>query len=343
MYTKDHKWLLASHLQKSIRRGLIEEASWAAKHLHDVDRAYLAYRLSVIAVEDVGAGDPRVCEQWLTETNWGAKVFSASKTLEDCQKWQQVAESFAAATKDRTPCDWIACQYWIKDFENEEGPWEQLDIPYCIDEAYNQTNPWWKRGLMAWRVAGTKRFPSHTLPEIEGAWETWVEHSDVDSKTLMIGFGQRQREPHPVFVPLSIYERNNTQSSIVKFSYPLVKSGEWLAAALDNHTAEGKRALYHFVRQHDRKLVDEFIQKTGSLDEAVSMIGRMMFWMEGGRVNECWQYPIMDQISTDTKKRWLAEHGVSGRWLFDHWGQPEQWNKSRDVITGQSLSNVLKR
>src|SRR6187200_1490436 len=52
------KWLYASALQKSVRRGMTHCAIRFAIQLHSIDEAYCWRRLAIIALEDIGFGDP---------------------------------------------------------------------------------------------------------------------------------------------------------------------------------------------------------------------------------------------------------------------------------------------
>ena len=334
MFDKNDKWVLASHLQKAIRRGWGDEAAWAAEQLVQVDRAYLAYRLSVIAVEDVGAGDLEVVGQFVSEEQkWGARRFNTSKSDEDTEQWKQVATTFANAIKDRTPCEWMACVYWLNEFERQEGPWAQLNPTECIAKAYEQDKPWWWRGLMAWRAAGTDKFPSSILPELPGCWEDWKAHAPTETLTILEGFGERQREAHPVFFPLAVFERFNDANSKV-MSYDcgdILKSGPWLSAALDKHTSEGNKAIGQFLRQVPKPVQDQLKSVVG-YDGMNDVVGRLMFWMEGGKVNRAQHYQLASQISHDIKAKWLSQTGLSGRWLLEHFGKPDQWHEARTSI-----------
>jgi replication-associated recombination protein RarA len=59
------RWLLASNLQKAIRRGLTDVALGTASKLLIVDARYFWRRLLVIAYEDVGFSNITVCHDLL--------------------------------------------------------------------------------------------------------------------------------------------------------------------------------------------------------------------------------------------------------------------------------------
>lgn len=333
-FTKEDKWLLASNLQKAIRRGWTDEAVWSASHLYNVDRAYLAYRLSVMAVEDVGAASLHL-EKWIDkDAPWGAKRFGAAKKNPiDWLEWEKVVMDFASSAKDRTPCEWISCTYWLEEFEQKYGPWGNVDPIESIEKAYDMTLQWWERGLFSWRAVGTKHFPSGVLPDDEdGVWEAWLEAAPSSTHTILQGFGARQREPHPVFFPLAVHDRlQDPTTKIVTYDVgPVLKNGPWLTAALDKHTGEGKRALSAFMNSHPKER--DMLRQHVGYEQSLNVVGRLMFWTEGGVVNRTPVYTTATEITLDIKKKFLKNHQLSGRWLFDTWHKPQQWYDNRQTV-----------
>ncbi len=68
------KWVLASGLQKAIRRGELRTAQSCAATLIQVDKQMLWRRLQVTALEDVGVGDAALVTQIIAAA---LKVYSA--------------------------------------------------------------------------------------------------------------------------------------------------------------------------------------------------------------------------------------------------------------------------
>ena len=94
------KWLLASALQKCIRRGLALQSVAIAIRLHQIDQVYLPRRMPIIALEDIGLGDALVCHDVIavcaSSKWWGADV---NRTI------GFLASIMAGAVKSRTACD----------------------------------------------------------------------------------------------------------------------------------------------------------------------------------------------------------------------------------------------
>lgn len=323
---------MASHLQKAIRRGLADEATWATSHLYDVDRAYLSHRLAVMAVEDVGAGNPAIASL-LPPAKWGAKCFNSTKSEDDRRAWLRVAATFASSVKDRTPCEWMACEFWLQDFEQMVGPWKHLSPQDCITAAYDQSQPWWYRGLMAWRAVGTDLFPGHSLPVVSGQWPAWVEASPLEARPLLLGFGARQREAHPVFLPLALHARQaDPTAHVARLQLPVLKHREWLSSALDKHTREGQRSLSRFWNQTPLAARQALQAKLAGRADPMEVLGTLFFWLSGSKTDQAWDYQLSRQISLDIKKHWLASLNLSGRWLVETFGQSAQLEQAKDWV-----------
>ncbi len=97
----NEKWLLASALQKCIRRGCPELAAIAAETLLAVDPAYFWRRLPTIALEDIAYGDRVLC----------ALVIEASKSsvfrrrIGERQVLHYLVHALCSAVKDRSLTD----------------------------------------------------------------------------------------------------------------------------------------------------------------------------------------------------------------------------------------------
>ena len=185
----DSKWLLASHLQKAVRRGLPEEAAWAATELARIEEAYLRYRLAVMAVEDVAGGDPEPVADRFGE-GWTKKVLVARGGVPFLV---ETAATLARAAKDRTPCTWMDCTRYLGRFEALHGPWSELGVPEAQRLAF-EASTWWEQGLAAWRAVGTDRFPSGHLPKLTGDWPGWLS---LAALVFFIGFQEVNRRQHP--------------------------------------------------------------------------------------------------------------------------------------------------
>lgn len=64
-YPHADKWLLASFLQKATRRGIAEFASNCTADLSIIAQGYVRKRLGIIALEDIGVGNPRAVADYI--------------------------------------------------------------------------------------------------------------------------------------------------------------------------------------------------------------------------------------------------------------------------------------
>ena len=101
IYPRD-KWLLSSALQKLIRRGQAREALGVAYALHALDPTYLARRLPIIALEDIGIADLVLCFDALVA--FGAKG-ALGRRFEQIQLITNLVYRLAGSVKCRTACD----------------------------------------------------------------------------------------------------------------------------------------------------------------------------------------------------------------------------------------------
>lgn len=96
------KWILSSAVQKLIRRGRREEALDVALRLEELSPGYLRRRLSIIALEDIGAADEHsalaVIQLCSSGQNWKEPLAAITAAV----------TALADAAKSRSACD-AAC------------------------------------------------------------------------------------------------------------------------------------------------------------------------------------------------------------------------------------------
>jgi hypothetical protein len=315
--TKTDKWSAVSHIQKCIRRGMADEAAAMVGPLLGVDNAYLRHRLAVIAVEDIGIADSglvctllegRLLKQWIIEKGG--------------VEWlESMVRQMALSAKDRSACDWGAiARYDVAGFEARHGDWAGLSTSAAAKMSFDNTLSLVDRGLAAWRCAGTDLFPCWALQEnVAGDWAAWLEFNasmGVSSSTLeSMRLGQRtQREWHPVFLGMCEYEAERQGHTIQTPSIrPSEGVGFFTSAALDVHTAEGKKAIQ---RWYDRSAVLQQAFEGGNPQmtrvSALESLGRLVFILEGGVVSPRFSYPTADDIQKQSRAAWARYAGLPG-------------------------------
>jgi hypothetical protein len=334
-FVYEDRWKLASHVQKAVRHGLPEDAEWGARALWAVDPLYLRTRLAVIAVEDVaGASDPVVLEHF--GPGWSKRAIDARGGVEVVVA---AARAMAESEKDRTACEFWACRHHLAEFEADHGRWDELTVPEAIGIAWDAQQPWWNRGLAAWRAMGTKVYGdrSEVLPRLEGDPALWKEACPARWAILDTA-GKTQQEPHPVFLPLAWAIRDQELGQPARPLRPPVsrgtKVGPWLSAALDAHTAEGRQALRRVLAQNPAGAA--FLTAHGRTgDEAVHALGKLWFMMEGGACDQIRSYPTADRMAQDGRRHLLqAPQPMNGTAFYNHFGDPERWHAARREVIG---------
>lgn len=129
-YPHADKWLLASCLQKATRRGLPSIASNCTSDLAILAPGYVRKRLGIIALEDIGTGNPRAVMDYIL----GLDITAGLSAL-------------CAGLKSRDACD----LFWIMETDPEleklrfEVGWRELSSQQEI--AGCTTRPLWERLL----------------------------------------------------------------------------------------------------------------------------------------------------------------------------------------------------
>lgn len=332
-FVKEDKWKLASQLQKAIRHGHAEHAQQAARDLWQVEPAYLRYRMSVIAVEDVAAGTPEAVLDAFSG-GWRKAEVDARGGLDFLV---EVAGNFTAAVKDRTPCDLMYATRFKSDFETLHGPWSDLSWESASELALDAAQPWWARALSAWRCAGTDKFQARTaiLPTVAGDWDRWVAiNGEAFGSTAaqLMRIGENQREHHHVFLGLALDAQRAPSAGVRTPPLPrLPDIGPWLSAALDKHTSEGRKALSRLpsmAPEGSARLAAAGV----SLDDQPDLIGRMWFWMEGSRCDHERVHPMALAIRQDNQARTLG--AVPPAVLIEAFGDPQLWQRARQAALG---------
>lgn len=338
-FVLEDRWKLASHIQKAVRRGLVEEAEWGVRELWPLDNAYLRARLAVIAVEDVaGASDGVVLEHF--GPGWNKRALDARGGVEAVVK---TARALAEAEKDRTACEFWSCRHWIKEFEARNGRWSELTVPEAIGLAWDPQETWWARGLGAWRAVGTKAYSdrSEALPSgVAGDPAMWAEACSqesvhADRAKILLTAGKAQGEPHPIFLPLAWSLRDAQLGQPARAPRPnidLGKVGPWLSAALDGHTAEGRAALRRMLFSNSAGKA--FLTAHGRVEEgALRAVGKLWFMMEGGWCANMRSYPAADQMGQDIRVRFLeTPQPMNGHELYRHFGDSNVWQVARQEV-----------
>lgn len=331
-FNKEDKWKLISHLQKSIRKGLKEEAYQAARWSYSVDPTYTIYRMAVIAFEDVAGASPDVVVESM-EKGWKRK--NIEENLGGIDFIGLTAMQWADTVKDRIANEFCSCFLWYDRFTKTYGDVNKLGINDLSYISWNHDIFWAYRGIAAWAIAGSKLYPNKILNDKTNNWDKWIElnvENGVDENVIKcMDFGSKtQNEGSPIFLGF-VNKAIKEEKAIIKENKKILmfdNIGPYLSSAIDKHTREGKQAISYFLhRRHD--IVDWFIKKGLSYDDCFRTIGKIQFMMEGGQLNKFYDYPTKNKIEKDLKLELQESLDINGSELFKLIGNINQWHDAR--------------
>ena len=313
-FEKDKKWLAASCLQKSIRSGLTDLAIEYTDRLYDIERSYLLYRLSIIAVEDIGIANIPLINNFLSTE---IKKDNIEKNGGKDYVLQTVAQ-MCDSIKDRTGADMshLASFISIKNTESYSN----------IYFDHNKTNP--ERCLAFWLAHGSEKNIKHSIisngnsDEYSKIFSTLTEESqNILNHTL-----KYHREPHLFAIPLceeafkkeqnASYKKYKTGDVVEQELYNIdvytdQSGNNWLSTGIDKHTSEGARALKKFI--NNSREIKSFLNKHKvPYTQWAELIGRALFRFEGHQVNKRIYYPTaVDIMHQNQQSEFLNQYNIN--------------------------------
>lgn len=345
--TKDDKWVLVSCLQKSVRKGFDDLAGIYAQKLCDLgERSYLAYRLSIMGVEDLGI--PALNEV-TPFSNTRIKKAEVDKNG-GIEYLVDIAQRFAKANKDRTACDLVTLS---QGFLPEDVPLEKHKEIFLDHNQHEVT-----RTLSAWYVLGGKKHKTEFIQAQEDRLEDFLklnekllEKSPEKDRILTILEDSYlvHREPHFIALGLlqSIFEKEKgltvqsfkTGDFISRDYVRVLAQNYFLVDGVDTHTAQGKTAAYNFLKKPS--LAVEWMDKNEIDYEArFNVLKCLIFRTIGQQVNHRLFYPtatrVMREIQKETLDRYAGQDLDVKEALKAFTASIPIWNNCiEDVITKQ--------
>ena len=326
--TRD-RWLLASNLQKAIRRGLTDAAKGTASKLLTVDPRYFWRRLLVIAYEDVGYGDIPLCHDLL-------KTFRREALCRDLGP-ERVAQFFAHelsnACKSRSLCDALV----ILEFSSRREEFERLCMSLTSEQlvaiACDLAMPIMDRMAALRHICGYGVFSGGLYrAQVKANPELMIEVSTrlgiTEVETTLFRSGQSVAEclniPIPIISQMVTASKQSEHAVAQGFEG---KSGV-LYAALDRHTRAGKRCYARLAK--DEQLLGRFFAQRPALDP-VNVLGIVLFVVEGAALDRWLVFAGSERLRLDLKQTLFAYAGISGD---DQAEILDLVNRSQDQLNG---------
>lgn len=345
--TKDDKWILVSCLQKSVRKGFDELSGIYAKKLCELgERSYLAYRLSIMAVEDIGIA---ALDDVIPFSKTRIKKAEVDKNGGE-EYLIETAKIFARANKDRTACDLVTL---AQGYKPSELSMEEHKALFLDPNQHEIT-----RALAAWSILGAKK---HKNPLIQDEVDNFDEFLKANEELLknspqkdkILGILEDSypvhREPHFLAIGLlqAIFEEEKdveisgfkTGDLIPRNFNQILAQNYFLVDGVDIHTSQGKSAAYSFLKK--ASLVNEWMEKNEVPFEAkFNVVKCLSFRAVGQQVNSRLFYPtatrVMREVQSETLNRYVG-HDVDFKDALKHFNASISiWNNCvEEVITKQ--------
>ncbi|UJJ57095.1 hypothetical protein [Rhodanobacter denitrificans] len=303
------RWLLASSLQKCIRRGLLEDAADIAIALFSADKEYAWRRLRVIAVEDIGLGDIHLVATVIAV----AGKRRVRDSLDDLQLFVWLVQSLAAAMKDRTACDLLCWSEFSPQVANARAKLLKLPLrwePLALDDCA----PMWQRMTALQLLAGFSvrthagyRMLSRVNSE---AVRRVVEALQLPPKVAFATLKGSGTELLNVALPFAYLLREAAHVRPIHLAEPGLQAqpriGGFIAPSFCKHTRVGLRSLRMLLRR-DAGLRG-MLSQSGATD-AAKALGLALFQVESGLLDRVEDYA--PKIRIEAERAELAHFGMT--------------------------------
>ena len=274
-------WILKSAMQKAIRFGEVDRALQAAAGFWRQDRVGFWRRFgAVIVFEDLGVGDVDAVMQVLAATCSAAW----RKRMGDERVALYLVRLLCLATKNRMMDALYILAERDPAYSQLRQRFAQADDETLITYASDDTNNLIERALACWYLAGTKKYPSDSIPPRVGSPQKLVEllHSlpvPEAMRAACVGVMNRTAWPLAVFFPL-IWQEAFPPVGTAKFfveqeSLRPIPDVEGIPLyACDMFTRTGQASM----RQLQKEVPSLRYY-------SIKQIGLTLFYLEGGRVD----------------------------------------------------------
>ncbi len=302
------RWVLASNLQKSIRRGLVPTAVGTASALLAVDPRYFWRRLLVIAYEDLGYGDINGWHDLL-------KTFRREALHRDLGP-QRVAQFFAhelaVARKSRALCDALA----MLEFSVKRKLYERQAFALTADELLatvcDVTTPIINRmaalrHICGYGVFANGRYQTLSPPDRELMVRVCTAQALSEIETTLFRSGQNIAESLNTAIPIIGPMIRTGQQTVQTVKHEFQGKHGLLYAALDRHTRVGKRCFARLAKE--AAPMREFFTQHPALDP-VAVIGVGMFIVEGAALDRWLVFDGAEELCKDFNHNFLEHAGV---------------------------------
>ena len=289
-----NKWLLASAMQKSIRRGNTSCALSATVSLFHIDKRMLWRRLSIIALEDIGLGDIQAVSETLAIsalTFWRKRIGELNTAI-------YATEMLSKAIKSRTCTDAYIVSDMGESCQIERNELPLLNNNELVKLVLNRKNSIIIRVLSLWLIAGTDRYRTDNLPKRKGDLALAIElMKEMDAPINIINCCilhlKKSQYPLALLMPLIIDVYSKQQGEVINTKLEDNNIVDRLPLyALDGlYTRDGKICIREWKKQY-----------SALMPYSVQLIAMAIFWFEGSVLNKEWQNQAVQELKLQSMK-----------------------------------------
>lgn len=319
----NQKWNASSALQKAIRRGDRMMALRLAAALHKLDPQYIAKRLHVVAVEDIGLADPDVMAMY----HFGAgKKMWRQQHGGDLEVFLKLIDMMVSANKSRDADDLHMYDgmrggptYAAIHAELHNQPADKL--LQVIADPFGEG---WERAVIAARYLYGKgnadeanpTFYPRTVdsPHPKDALIAICEAIGVPEyvKWLVLGYSSRTYELQFMMLPFA-WLRMHCSGGLEIADDPLSWTSHLVKGfpdyALDWHTQSGKRALAYFNKSSG--IIDLYEKAKLPMGKWVETTGMAIFSLEGQTLIRRERNDFTAELLSDIRMLRLQREGLN--------------------------------
>lgn len=307
-----HKWIAASALQKSIRRGNLSMAYKAGLAMMQINPAIVWNRLRVIACEDIGIGNMRAVYETLYVSG---KVKWRERNGGDSHVLAYIIDQLCKANKSRLADDILYTADVHADYHHQRMAY----VDYSVDELYDIILYEKDRGIFERMIAlcylhGTSTMRPQSLIEMKGqpnlVLDVFRQSGMPDCMLDIIKLALPRTEGHALSLGLALTMQASADNHrIVHDAIETNIIGEWPAEAYDKHTREGKQSFRAFLNRCPE--VRTFIQTRLPHVDPVTMIGWCVFALEAQLLDTRIAFDGSEDIRTKAQSAWMQCDGMT--------------------------------
>jgi hypothetical protein len=303
------RWLLASNLQKSIRRGLADVAEGTAVRLLFVDPPYFWRRLLVIGYEDVGVSNLGLCHDLLKSFRRAA----LQRDLGPENVAQYFAHELARARKSRSLCDALAAlEFSVRrgEYENKYLGMvdEQLLTAICDVGSSFMDRVAALRHVCGYGSFSNGRYQMLAPARPELMREVCRRLELTEMETRLFVSGQSVAESLNIPIPLVVQIARASQQSEQQAEQPFDGKNGILYAAMDRHVRAGKKCFAKFAKEVGP--IRAFFDHRKALDP-VAVLGAAVFVAEGAALDRWLVLDGTDELRRTFDRSFLEYAGLA--------------------------------